>query len=206
MGTEKDIIIASMKLLDEKNIVTVGIDGLGGAGKSTIADRVSDALTSNGVHVILLHIDDFITTRAVRYDPNYPQWQCYYELQWRYGYFREVIGRLLTNGDRVEVELYDKDNDSYIRRDFCTTKRTVILTEGIFLQRKELSGIFDLMAYVDVSQEERLRRVIGRDTYIGNEGEIIEKYENRYFPAERIYFSQYRPDLSADILIKQSLD
>lgn len=73
--------------------------------------------------------------------------------------------------------------------------------EGIFLQRKELEGIFDYMIYMDIPEDVRLQRVLLRDTYIGSENDIRAKYENRYFPAERRYFSRYRPDMNADICI-----
>lgn len=202
MNIEKDIITAAVRLLENKSVITVGIDGLGGAGKSTVSDKICEALSKEGIHTVLLHIDDFIHVRSIRYNSEYPEWQCYYEMQWRYDYFREVVNELKKVGGTVETELYDKDNDSYLTEKICTKERTVIITEGIFLQRDELAGIFDLMAYIDVPEDERLNRVIGRDTYIGNEQEIVSKYENRYFPAERKYFERYRPDLKSDILIK----
>ena len=82
---------AALEMLKSTQIISVGIDGLGGAGKSTISEEVRDALEKTGVQVILLHIDDFITPRAVRYDDKRPAWECYYVLQWRYDYFREKL-------------------------------------------------------------------------------------------------------------------
>ena len=192
---------AALEMLKSTQIISVGIDGLGGAGKSTISEEVRDALEKAGVQVILLHIDDFITPRAVRYDDKRPAWECYYVLQWRYDYFREKL-EILKNGGETETELYDKDNDSYYTKRCCASGRTVILTEGIFLQRRELSGLFDLTAYIDLPEQERLARVLKRDTYIGGEGEIRAKYENRYFPAERRYTDEYAPACRADILLK----
>ena len=99
-------------------------------------------------------------------------------------------GTGLNEDDRV-ITLYVNRNKP----------QTVILPEGIFLQRKELSGVFDYMIYLDVPEAERLERVLKRDTYIGNEQEIRQKYANRYFPAERHYTAEYRPEQTADTVI-----
>lgn len=57
------------------------------------------------------------------------------------------------------------------------------------------------MFYIDISEDVRMSRVLIRDTYIGNEQQIIDKYENRYFPAERKYYNEYHPEQLADFVI-----
>lgn len=191
-----------VSIAETRSISIIGIDGLGGAGKSTISEMICSDLERNGIHTILLHIDDFIHTRQIRYNSEYPEWRCYYELQWRYDYFIQTVKRLKAASDHsVEVELYDKDNDKYYTEIYTTTSKTAVIVEGIFLQRKELQGFFDYMVYIDVPENVRLSRVLQRDTYIGNERQIINKYRTRYFPAERHYFRIYQPDQSADCLI-----
>ncbi|MDE6005769.1 MAG: uridine kinase, partial [Oscillospiraceae bacterium] len=98
-------------------------------------------------------------------------------------------------------ELYDKNNDSYFNKNYNINQKTIIIVEGIFLQRKELQEIFDYMIYIDIPETIRMQRVLKRDSYIGNTQQITEKYENRYFPAERYYFNKYRPEKTADFVI-----
>lgn len=185
-----------------RDISVIGIDGLGGAGKSTVSESVCSYLENSGIHTILLHIDDFIHVRDVRYNPAYTEWQCYYDLQWRYDRFIKTIEKLkAVQGEEVEAELYDKENDCYFTERYSVKGKTAVIVEGIFLQRQELQGVFDYMIYIDVPENIRLDRVLKRDTYIGSEQEIKIKYENRYFPAERQYFEKYRPDISADCLL-----
>lgn len=199
---EKEICNSILKLSSENEVIIIGIDGLGGAGKSTISERICCEIKNNNVHTILLHIDDFINVREVRYNSAYPEWQCYYDLQWRYEYFTGIIKQIKNRtNNNIEIELYDKDNDCYFSQNYDIEEKTVVIVEGIFLQRKELYGIFDYMVYIDVPEDERMTRVLKRDTYIGNEQQIIDKYENRYFPAERKYFNKYHPEQSADFVI-----
>lgn len=192
------------KVKDVKTPV-IGIDGLGGAGKSTICETLRAELSDYGYQVILLHIDELITKRNVRYNSQYSEWQCYYDLQWRFDYFRNIVERIKSAEEsEIDIEIYDKDNDDYMIQKELLGEKTLILVEGIFLQRKEYNQIFDYMIYIDVPEEVRLQRVLGRDTYIGNDKEITEKYENRYFPAERKYVEEYSPKESADYIISNS--
>ena len=69
---------------DTAKTVILGLDGPGGAGKSTLAQTLSDSLSAEGRNTVVFHIDDFIHPRAVRYNDAYPQWEQYYYLQWRY--------------------------------------------------------------------------------------------------------------------------
>ena len=197
----EQIIKRIKELAESGRLSVIGIDGLGGAGKSTLSEKLAEKLNAEGYQTILLHIDDFIHERAVRYSDACPEWECYYDLQWRYGHFREVTEKL-RRGESAETVLYDKENDSFFTENVTPSDNAVVLTEGIFLQRPELDGVFDLMIYIDVSQEERLARALRRDTYIGGEDEIERKYRVRYFPAEEHYVRECRPAERADIVIK----
>lgn len=88
--------------VDVNNISIIGIDGLGGAGKSTISEKIYQKLENNNYHPILLHIDDFIHVREVRYNSAYPDWQCYYDLQWRFDYFFNVIKEIKSGKVRSD--------------------------------------------------------------------------------------------------------
>ena len=185
------------------NTFIVGIDGLGGAGKSTISETLRERLTKQHIRVILLHADDFIHPRAVRYNDSLPAWKCYYDLQWRYDYLRDILQEMREGNDTgIQIELYDKDADCYHTEHFVSEPDAVMIVEGVFLQRPELAGCFDCMAYLDIPEPVRLERVLQRDVYIGDAAAIREKYETRYFPAEHHYMEECIPAARADVLIK----
>jgi len=198
------IINAVKQLVSREKTILVGIDGLGGSGKSTISEVIKNLLIKEEINTVLLHIDDFIHPRTVRYNNNFEEWECYSYLQWRYDYLIKEVIKPIKKGRSVsgEIEIYDKENDNYIMQRIDVPLGSVVIIEGVFLQRKELSGLFDYVVYIDVSEQERLERVIKRDKYIGDESEIKQKYENRYFPAERNYINTYSPHDKADIVIK----
>lgn len=201
MDTEA-IVNEIIKLRRNDSTLLVGLDGLGGAGKSTAAEDIKRRIEDHNISTEIFHIDDFIHPKVIRYNDEYPQWEQYYYLQWRCDYYIGSIVKPAREGRELPpVELYDKDNDSYLVRQYHIPKGSVIITEGIFLQREELRECFDLMIYIDVPENERLKRVLLRDGYIGDETAIREKYESRYFPAEHYYAEKYRPAESADIVI-----
>ncbi len=51
-------------------IYVIGIDGLGGAGKSTIVNSLKVQLQKEKYHTYMLHIDDFIHRKHIRYDES----------------------------------------------------------------------------------------------------------------------------------------
>jgi len=182
----------------EGKTLIVGIDGLGGAGKSTVSQKLCGELRKD-YNVTVLHIDDFIHRREVRYNDSFPQWECYYNLQWRYDYLKDIIIPI-RKGKTFDgcIEFYDKDNDIYILSHTNIPSGSIVIIEGIFLQRSELGGMFDFMIYIDIPEEIRLERVLDRDGYIGDRKQIRTKYENRYFPAERYYTEMCSPAEKAD--------
>ena len=194
-----DLIISRY---NRERTLIVGIDGAGGAGKSTISDTLEKELRSEGYNAAVFHIDDMIHPRAVRYNDDYPQWEQYYYLQWRYDYFmREVISPIREGRSLGPIELYDKENDSYKTVLSDIPAGSIVIVEGVFLLRSELEGAFDVTVYIDVSKEERLERVLKRDGYIGDSEAILKKYNERYFPAEDHYFEECSPKEKADIII-----
>jgi len=203
MNTQSIANAIKEKHSPERTLI-VGIDGLGGAGKSTVSDSLPDLLGRENYNTVLLHIDDFIHPRRVRYNESYAEWECYYNLQWRYDYLLErVIKPIRSGGDfACDVELYDKEKDSYFTIPLCIPVGSIVIIEGVFLQRSELEGVFDFMIYIDVSEDERLARVLDRDGYIGDSEQIKSKYDGRYFPAERHYVKACAPAENADLVIR----
>ncbi len=199
----KELLEKMLEWFILNRILIIGIDGLGGAGKTTIASLLKLYLDNKSINSFILHIDDFIYPRNIRYNEAKEEWYCYYNLQWRYDYLIKEILMPIKKGIEIDkrIELYDKEKDKYLLEQIKIPMGSILLLEGIFLQRKELREYIDYYIYLDVPKEIRLKHVIERDKYIGSVEEIKKKYERRYFPAEDIYVKKYCPAENADIVL-----
>ena len=86
-----------------------------------------------------------------------------------------------------------KENDTYEQTCLEVPAWSIVLVEGVFLQRPEIRKYFDYVVYIEMDKATRLGRVLERDTYIGSKEEIALKYEKRYFPAEQKYIDECKP-------------
>ena len=153
----------------------VGIDGCGGAGKTTFASRLSGALQNAPV----VHTDDF----ASHDEP----------LEWWPTMLRDVIEPLLRN-----------EPASYRPYDWVTRRRTnplivqpapVVLIEGVGATREAWRDKLAMRIWVDCPRDLRLARGIARD------GEELREYWHDWMRAEDVYVATERPYAHADLIV-----
>ena len=65
----------------------LAIDGLSGAGKTTLVHQLKNVLDN----VVIIHIDDHIVEKAKRYNTGHDEWFEYYQLQWDTNYLKEHL-------------------------------------------------------------------------------------------------------------------
>lgn len=186
--------------------VRVALDGCSAAGKTTLADELGDTLRALTTRtVIRVGIDYF--KRAVELRTRYPgdSPESYYLDSWDYDAIREHLLRPLgPGGDRryrravMDLAARERiDGPLYVAPDDA-----VLVADGVFLQRPELAGLWDLCIYVDVDFGDVLRRGIDRDqAWMGSAAEAEHRYRTKYIPGERRYLEEVRPHQQAQIVV-----
>lgn len=156
----------------------VAIDGIDAAGKTRLADELAPLVEARGRPVIRASIDDFLRPAAERYRQGRDSPRGYYE---------------------------DSFDLAAIRREVLESPgpdESVLLFDGVFLQRPELDGDWDFRVFVRVSFATSLRRVLDRDVpRLGDESDVRRLCEIRYQPGQRIYLAEVNPEERADAVL-----
>lgn len=162
----------------------VAIDGPDAAGKTTFARQLDDILTPmlhDGAEVRRFSTDEFMVPIQVRRSPAAA------DPAWLYAHAYEL--------DRIRETALGPDHDP---------PGTIVLVDGMSLQRPELADLWDVTIYLSVTEDVAMRRVRVRDRHIYNDdqlGALEHRYRERYFPALRLYVERDDPVTRADVLI-----
>lgn len=187
----------------------VGIDGIDTAGKSTFAAALAAALRSAGPRQVLeSSIDRFHRPRAERYRLGRESPEGYYQDSYNLAGLRRVLldplGPAGGAAERqVRLALFDLAADAPLDLPPVTAAPDAVLVfDGIFLQRPELAGCWDLTIFLQIDEATMLARAVERDQgLLGGPQAAAEMYARRYLPAQRRYLAEHRPAEKAAILI-----
>lgn len=154
----------------------VGIDGCGGAGKSTFAARLAAA--GGGWPVV--HTDDF----ATHDEP----------LAWWPRMLQQVI-EPLTRGESATFRPYDWVARAPADGALTVPPADVVLIEGVGATRSAWRDVLCLRIWVEAPRQVRLRRGIERD------GEQLREFWQSWMAAEDSYVAEEHPSASADLVV-----
>nr|WP_223128547.1 uridine kinase [Terrabacter sp. MAHUQ-38] len=129
--------------------VAVAVDGVDGAGKTVLADELAEVLAGER-DVLRLSIDGFHRPRAERVARGRGP-ETFYEDSYDYDAFRHVVVEPFRRGEPVTPAVNDVVADRAVHPDpVAVGVDTVLLVDGIFLQRPELTDVWDATIWVDV--------------------------------------------------------
>jgi len=174
----------------KQSTLLIGIDGCGGAGKSTFANRLSKECSS----VTVVHMDDFYLPSTQIIDAKPAVKPIGADFDWK----RVLNNILVPVSQNIEgaYQRYDWETDSLAEWHNVPVGGIVII-EGVYSIRKELADLYDLTIWVDCPRGIRLLRGMERD---GEEAK--ELWENNWMIAEDIYVEAHKPIERADIVVK----
>jgi uridine kinase len=188
--------------------VRIAVDGRTAAGKTTFADALAAEIEGGGCRVIRASVDGFHRPRAERHRQGRMSSDGYYEDARDLAAMRRLLlDPLGPGGDRLYATAsFDLDRDEPLDLVFeRATDDAVLIVDGTFLQRPELSAAWDFVIFVDVPAEEARRRGIERDApMLGGVAITSDLYDRRYGPAFDRYEAECRPAAHADIVIENA--
>lgn len=198
-----EIITSKWRELSPKASLLVGISGIDGSGKSTMARRVVERLKSQGLRASLISLDAWHHPPEKRFNKDDPA-RHFYQHAFRFDeLFDILINPLKYNGSaHITVELTRLPENDLYPHSYDLDEVDVIVLEGIFLFKKELRESYDLAFWVECSFETALQRAILRNQEGLSEEEIIRDYQTIYFPAQKFHLIKDNPKSNVDGIVE----
>ena len=172
-------------------MLLVAIDGLGGAGKTTLAERLVEELEDASA----VHMDDFYAPmspkvrEALSPRGGYERYFDWQRLE------REVL-LPLSRGTSGRYSQYDWEREAHegFRDGHVEVEPNgTVIVEGVYSSRPELRRYFDVLVFVATPREERLRRMQARH----RDGPL----RTRWMAAEDWYVQIHPPETRADVVV-----
>ena len=179
----------------------VAIDGPDGAGKTVFADALADALRAQRRTVVRVSVDGFHHKRSVRYRRGRDSPEGFWLDSYDYPRFRaDVLDPFGPGGSRrYRPAAHDVGTDAALRpKAQLAEPGSVLVVDGIFLNREELAGAWDLSVYLDVPFEVTAPRMAQRD---GIDPDVDDPRTRRYVEGQRLYFAAADPRNRADVVV-----
>ncbi len=131
----------------------VAVDGVDGSGKTTFAARLAARYVDHGRPAHVVHMDDFLNPRAVRYRLGRDSPEGFFRDTYDLAAFAVgVIEPLSSSGEHpIVFRAFDYRADCPVHVDPTPiAAEAVVIVEGMFLHRDELQGAWDMSVFLDV--------------------------------------------------------
>jgi uridine kinase len=190
--------VAGLSRLQDR--VVVGIDGPDGAGKTTLARRLTATLW---VKTLQTCVDDFTRPPAQRYRRGKLSPDGYYLDSFDYPALRnDCLLPFLGGQSALRTSAVHDHGDVRTNITVAVPTRAVLVVDGVFLLRPELRQLWTLSVYLRVSAQETLRRALHRDLELfGSADEVQRRYLLRYLPGHVLYRQSSAPEALAHVLV-----
>jgi uridine kinase len=187
--------------LSPHRIIRVAIDGVDGAGKTTFANELADAIRLLRRSVIRASVDGFHNPRAVRYERGRYSPEGYFESSYNYAALKQYLLDPLSPGGcrRYRAAVFDHVTDMPVALDEREAlPSSIVLFDGICLHRPELLRYWDASIFLRVDFAVSVVRCAARDGYPTDPAALANR---RYVEAQRTYLRACEPEAKATIVI-----
>ena len=168
--------------IDRPHPVRVAIDGVDGAGKTTLADELVEPVQAHGRKVIRASVDGFHNPRRLLYERGRNSPEGYYLDSFDYGSLATTLLEALGPGGLLNYRsaVFDYRRDASVLRPLSRSPAdAVLLFDGIFLMRPELVQHWDMVIFVEASFDVTVDRARLRDRAESGTDEGIAARDDR---------------------------
>lgn len=173
-------------------MVRLGVDGAVPGDRALVADAAEEAAADLGRAVLRVSAEDYLRPRSVRLEHGPQDADSGYESWYDHlGLLREVLDPLAPGGSGLYLPaLWDADRDRATRAPRREAPAgAVLVLDGPFLLRWEMSGAFDAVVHLTASPAALARRL--------PEGDVV-----RVVGAWQRYVEETGPAERADVLVR----
>lgn len=181
------LVAAIEALRPERTRVIVGISGFGGAGKSTLARALVDAIPGSA----RMRGDDFLDPE--RLNQRSSGWDGVERMR-----LREEVLDPFRAGRASTFRRFDWETRALAAPEPLPLT-DVLIVDCIGIFHPELDDVFDLKIWVDVELHTAAERGKARDRTHGNDHDRL--WDEVWEPNDRDFFERFRPDLAADLAL-----
>lgn len=182
-------------------ILRVGIDGVDGAGKTTLADALAATLRAAAFPVIRASVDGFHHPRVVRYRLGRDSPEGFFRDSYDYHAMQRCLLDPLSPGGslRYRTAVFDhRTNRPVEAAEERADAGSVLVVDGIFLQRPELRRYWDFSVFLDVRFEVSIPRGAQRGE---GSADPLAPENRRYVEGQRLYLRECDPQAHASIVV-----
>lgn len=169
------------RLVGREGTRWVGVDGLGGAGKTTLARRIAAALPE----AVVLSVDDFGRVGVRGWDRDL--------------FIAQVLTPLLA-GLVARYQSWDLPTDQPIDWVDVPTGRPVIV-EGVSATDVRVPVPWDVTLWVDAPEPLRWSRILNRDG-----PSQLDRWRHDWLPSEQAYVATQHPQARVDAIVADPND
>lgn len=178
--------------------VLIGVSGIDGSGKGYVTQKLVAGIKAQGLQAIAINIDPWLTPPEQRFSSHLPGEHFYHHAFVFEQIFEQLIDPLRTHRSiYLETTLTGEFGIPFTQiYDFQDVD--IIVLEGIFLLKRSLRQNYDLAFWIECSFETALARALQRNQENLPADQIIQNYEQIYFPAQRFHLAIDDPRSTVD--------
>jgi uridine kinase len=184
----------------------VGVDGVDGAGKTSLADELAVELKRRRVSTVRVSVDGFHNPRATRYRKGRNSPDGFFRDSYDYERFLSLVLRPFSVGGSgiFTPAIFNVDEERRLAPvSVQAPPGSILVVDGIFLHRDDLAALWDYSIWLEVPFEVSIPR--GAQRAPGSlSPDPAHPANRRYVEGQRLYIQECSPCTRATVVVDNS--